>query len=269
MSALVAAVAAAAAVTMAGGPRGGPRVSRLALPAGRPRRRRGARGAALTGVALALVAGTTAVAGATVGVLAAVALVVSGTTGVLLLARRREQQRLRAEAQVARACALLAAEVRAGRPPEAAVDVVAGDCVVFAPAAAALSVGDDPARTWRDEAERPGCAGLDDLARAWQVSRSCGAPMAPSLDHVAVALDREAEVGRTVRGELASAQATGRLMAVLPLVGVGLGYTIGGDPLDFLLGSGVGLVCTLVATVLACLGILWTHALGRQPGRGA
>lgn len=268
MSALGAAVAAAAAVTVAGGPRGGPRVSRLAPPAGRPRRR-GARAAALTGAALALAGGTTAVGGTTAGVLAAVALVVGGTAGVLLTARSRDQRRLRAEAEVARACALLAAEVRAGRPPEAAVDVVAGDCAVFAPAAAALSVGDDPARTWRDEAARPGCAGLDDLARAWQVSRSCGAPMAPSLDHVAAALDREAEVGRTVRGELASAQATGRLMSVLPLVGVGLGYTIGGDPLDFLLGSGVGLVCTVVATVLACLGILWTHALGRQPGGGA
>ena len=55
-------------------------------------------------------------------------------------------------------------------------------------------------------------------------------------------------------------------MSVLPLVGIGLGYTIGGRPLDFLIGTPAGLVCTLAATLLACLGIAWTQALGRVPG---
>lgn len=266
MSAVMAAVAASAAVALTHGPRSTAQVSRL-VPRPQARPRRGARGAGLTATAGLLVSGALALGGAGAGVLAAVLLTVGGTTAVLVTARRREQLRLRAEAEVARGCALLAAEVRAGRPPESAVEVAAVDCAVLGPAAAALSVGDDPARTWRGQAAGPGCAGLDDLARVWQVSRSCGAPMGPSLDQVAAALDREAEVGRTVRAELASAQATGRLMSVLPVVGVGLGYTIGGDPLQFLLGSRIGLVCTLVATLLACAGLLWTHALGRLPGR--
>ncbi|WOQ17624.1 hypothetical protein [Raineyella sp. W15-4] len=198
---------------------------------------------------------------------AAIGLVPALTAASLLKGRARELARARSEAEVARACSLVAAEVRAGRAPEGAVDLVAEDCPVLAPAAAALLVGDDVVRTWRHQAGRPGCGGLADLARAWEVSRACGAPMGPSLDQVAGALEREAEVSRLVRGELASAQATGRLMAVLPAVGIGLGYSIGGRPLDFLLHTAVGLACTVVAVALASLGTLWTTALARTPGR--
>lgn len=266
-AALVSAAACAAALAAALGPSPGPRLARLAAPTGGAARRSSGRGALLTGGAILVLAVCTAVGGATVGVLMVVATTVSATVTGLVRSRRSDQRRLHAEADVARACALLAAEVRAGRPPESAVDVVSADCPVLGPAAAALSVGDDAVRIWRGQAPQPGCAGLHDLARAWEVSRACGAPMGPSLDQVAAALEREAEVAQTVRGELASAQATGRLMSVLPLVGIGLGYTIGGRPLDFLIGTPAGLVCTLAATLLACLGIVWTQALGRVPGR--
>ncbi|QGF22832.1 type II secretion system F family protein [Raineyella fluvialis] len=185
----------------------------------------------------------------------------------LARSRRKRSARTRAETEVARACGMVAAEVRAGRAAEAAVGLVAGDCPVLARAAAALLVGDDVVRTWRAQALEPGCAGLLDLARAWEVSQACGAPMGPSLDQVAGALERDAEVSRLVRAELASAQATGQLMAVLPVVGIGLGYSIGGRPVDFLLHTTVGLACSVAAVVLASIGALWTRALARSPGR--
>ena len=263
----VSAVAFAASLAIALGPSPGPRLGRLAAPTSAASRRRSGRTAVRVGGVILVLAVCAAVGGATVGVLMVVATTVGATAAGLLRSRRADRRHLRAEADVARACALLAAEVRAGRPPESAVEIVSTDCPVLVPAAAALSVGDDAVRIWRGQAPQPGCAGLHDLSRAWEVSRACGAPMGPSLDQVAAALEREAEVAQTVRGELASAQATGRLMSVLPLVGIGLGYTIGGRPLDFLIGTPAGLVCTLAATLLACLGILWTQALGRVPGR--
>ncbi|MEA5153847.1 hypothetical protein [Raineyella sp.] len=198
---------------------------------------------------------------------AIIGLVPTLTAATLVRGRRRSVVRARVETEVARACSLVAAEVRAGRSPEGAVGLVAGDCPVLVPAAAALGVGDDVVRTWRRQATRPGCDGLAELARAWEVSRACGAPMGPSLDQVADALEREAEVSRLVRGELASAQATGRLMAVLPVVGIGLGYSIGGRPVDFLLHTTIGLGCLVGAVVLASAGTLWTTALARTPGR--
>lgn len=221
----------------------------------------------LGGLLVVVVAGV--VAGLPGAAYAVIGLVPALTVAALLKGRAREAARARSEAEIARACSLVAAEVRAGRAPEGAVGLVAEDCPVLAPAAAALQVGDDVVRTWRHQADGPGCGGLADLARAWEVSRACGAPMGPALDQVAAALEREAEVSRLVRGELASAQATGRLMAVLPAVGIGLGYSIGGRPLDFLLHTTVGLACTVTAVVLASAGTLWTTALARTPGRGA
>ncbi len=261
------ALSAAAAVALMVLPMARPAVHRLQPTAGpqvRAGRRRLSAGA---GVVVALVVLGFLAGGLAGGVLVLVAESIVGTIGTLARGRRREKQRGRAEMDAARACALLAAEVRAGRPPESAVEVVSRDCPIFEPAAAALLVGDDPVRAWREQGARPGQGGLADLARAWEVSRACGAPMGPSLDQVAQALDREAEVARTVRSELASAQATGRLMAALPLVGIGLGYGIGGQPIDFLVTTRLGLACTLLATLLACAGALWTEALSRTPGR--
>ncbi|SDB80747.1 tight adherence protein B [Raineyella antarctica] len=273
MSAVLWALAAAAAIARWWGPMPAPALPRLVdQPVAASRqvepRRRPRRWLALAGGAITLVAACTALGGATIGLLVTVALLVGATAVTLLRSRRAGQRRQAAEAEVARACSLLAAEVRAGRPPESAVEVVAADCPVLAPAAGALAVGEDAVRIWAVQATGAGHGGLEALARAWAVSRACGAPMGPALDQVARALEQDAEVGRTIRGELASAQATGQLMSVLPLVGIGLGYTIGGHPLDFLLDDRIGQACTLVATVLACAGTLWTHALGRRPARG-
>ncbi|WOP19072.1 hypothetical protein [Raineyella sp. LH-20] len=220
---------------------------------------------ALGGLLVTTVAGV--VAGLAGAAYVMIGLVPALTVTSLVRGRVQEAARARSEAEVARACSLVAAEVRAGRAPEGAVGLVAEDCPILAPAAAALQVGDDVVRTWRHQAAGPGCGGLADLARAWEVSRACGAPMGPALDQVAAALEREAEMSRLVRGELASAQATGRLMAVLPAVGIGLGYSIGGRPLDFLLHTTAGLACTVTAVVLASVGTLWTTALARTPGR--
>ena len=265
-AAAVAASAAAGAVLVAAGGWRRSSVARLAVVAEERHDPRRPAGWLLVPAVLGVVAASALVGGPRGGTLAAVVAMVGVTAAVQLRARSRERRRRAAEAETARACVLVAAEVRSGRSPEGAVEVVAADCPVLVPAAAALAVGDDVVRLWREQALHPGQAGLAALGRAWQVSRGCGAPMGPSLDQVADSLEREAEVTATVQGELASAQATGRLMSVLPVVGIGLGYSIGGRPLDFLVGSPVGLACTLAATLLACVGVLWTSALSRTSG---
>ena len=93
--------------------------------------------------------------------------------------------------------------------------------------------------------------------------------MADLLDQVATALRGDQSVERTVASELAGPRATGRVMAVLPLCGIGLGYLLGGDPIRFLLAGPLGWGCLVGGAVFAACGVLWIEWLARQVGRSA
>jgi tight adherence protein B len=67
-----------------------------------------------------------------------------------------------------------------------------------------------------------------------------------------------------VSGELASPRATGKVMAALPLCGIGMGYLLGGDPVAWLVADRLGWACLLGGAVLACTGVVWVEQLGRR-----
>lgn len=192
-------------------------------------------------------------------------------TGIVIVTSARLWQQhsrvraaLRAQADVAHACSLLASQLRVGRVPVEALHTTAEDCPVLAASAAVASIGGDPVAAWRAQSVGPGQLGLLDLARAWQVSTRTGAPLAPALEHVAEALTADTALRRLVAGELSAPRATGRVMAVLPLLGIGIGYAIGGDPLEFLLATAWGWGCLVVGVGLAAAGALWIEALASR-----
>ena len=79
---------------------------------------------------------------------------------------------------------------------------------------------------------------------------------------------------RVVATELASAQATARLLAVLPLAVLLLGNGLGGDPVGFLLGTPAGLVCLAAGLSLEYAGLVWLGRIadrvsGRVSGRSS
>ncbi len=171
---------------------------------------------------------------------------------------------------MARACAALAAQLRIGQVASEALVVAAADCPVLREARDAQDLGGDVTRVWRSQAQRPGFAGLIDLARAWQVSSQSGAPMSAVLEHVADGLAADQSLRAVVAGELSAPRATGKVMAALPGCGVGLGYLLGGEPVGWLLAGPLGWGCLLGGVVLACLGVLWIEVLAeRAAGRGA
>ena len=197
-------------------------------------------------------------------VVACAVLAVAATAVRLITQYRRRRSALRARADVAHACTVLASYLRVGQVPAAALAIAAADCQVLRDGHHARTVGGDAVEVWRLQARRAGHSGLLELARAWQVSIETGAPMSTTLDQVAASLAADQALTRVVNGELATARATGKVMAVLPGCGIGIGYLLGGDPARWLLSGPAGWACLLSGVLLACAGVLWIEALARQ-----
>jgi tight adherence protein B len=162
---------------------------------------------------------------------------------------------------------LLAAELRAGILPQQALAALGDDVPVLRPAAVAAAHGGDVPEALRAGSREPGSAALQDLAAAWQVAERTGAPLAGVLDRVATAVRDDAEVEREVRSEAAPARATGRLMAVLPVLGLSLGAGLGADPVHVLTGTLPGAVCLALGVGLACTGVAWVDRIAAAPER--
>lgn len=199
-------------------------------------------------------------------VLLAAALITAGIVLRLVSLHCRTATARTAREDVAHACSVLASQVRVGQVPAAALRSAAEDCPVLQQACDVQRLGGDVPSLWREQSGRPGCAGLRDLARTWRVSEQTGAPMADGLERVAEALRADQQVRAMVGGELAAPRATGKIMAVLPFCGLGLGYVIGGDPLAFLLDGPLGWACLLLGMTLAGAGVLWIDGLARSAG---
>jgi tight adherence protein B len=199
-------------------------------------------------------------------VLASAGLLAAVTAGRLIVSARRRRSTLRARADVAQACTVLASYLRVGQVPSAALAIAAADCDVLREGHRAHTLGGDVVTVWRHQARRRGHIGLLELARAWQVSVETGAPMSSMLDQVASSLSADQSLMGVVNSELAAARATSKVMAALPLCGIGLGYLLGGDPADWLLAGPAGWACLLSGVLLACAGVLWIEALARRAG---
>jgi tight adherence protein B len=189
--------------------------------------------------------------------------VVGGTLFVLRQMRiaRTHSASLRTRAQTIAALDLLAAELRAGILPRQAIETLAEDAPSLRPAAVAAAHGGDIVAALRAASAEPGAGALADLAGAWHVAERAGAPLADVLDRVATAVRDDAEVDREVQAEAAPARATGRLMAVLPVLGLSLGAGMGANPVHVLTGTVAGALCLAGGFALACAGIVWVDRI--------
>lgn len=191
-------------------------------------------------------------------------MIMLATVGVIVRRALRRRRAGESRKEVAQACAILAAQVRIGQPPLIALRSAAEDCEVLRPAVSTADLGGDLPARWLGQSGEPGRAGLGDLARAWRLSSATGSGMAEALDDVSAALSDDETLGLVIGSESAGPRASGKVMAALPLVGVALGYLIGGDPLDFLINSGAGWACLIAGAILVSAGVLWMERVADQ-----
>ncbi len=131
-------------------------------------------------------------------------------------------------------------------------------------------IGDLPARAVVDgvAAGAPLVAAIDDLggpwrdvAAAWEVASSVGAPLAEVLRSISETLRDAAAAADDVRVALAEPAGTARLLLWMPLAGLLLGAALGFDTLGVIIGTPTGAVCAGAGLMLVLGARLWTARL--------
>lgn len=191
--------------------------------------------------------------------------------GALLHRVRRRPRPVDRAATVAEACVVVAAELAAGRPPPLALRTAAGEWPdLFQAPAGRAEIGGDVGAALRHAAAQPGAESLLAVGAAWDVSNRTGARLSDTLLSVADSLRDEAAIRQEVRTQLATVRVTARLMAVLPVVTLGM-FSAGsdGEPLLFLVSTPYGLACLAGAAALAALGLFWVERTAHRATRSA
>ncbi|MER8068524.1 type II secretion system F family protein [Streptomyces sp. NPDC094034] len=187
--------------------------------------------------------------------------------GRWLRARERRKARERLADRIVALCVMAVGELRAGMQPTQALLAAAGSTGGLGSAEgvvlAAARFGGDVPDALRKAARQPGADGLVGLAACWRVAVDGGAGLAAGLDRLDAALRAEKEQREGLRAQLSGAWATVTVLALLPVVGLALGWALGADPLRVLLHTPAGLGCLLVGGLLEGAGLWWAARIVR------
>ncbi|MFF3785536.1 type II secretion system F family protein [Streptomyces sp. NPDC001933] len=188
--------------------------------------------------------------------------------------RRRAlgKERERREAGVVALCGAAVGELRAGHEPgQALLVALRGNGVMGAAEAgvsAAARFGGDVPGALAQAAREPGLDGLAGVAACWRVAVDGGAGLAAGLDRLEGALRAERRRREELRAQLAGAWSTVAVLALLPVLGLGLGAALGADPLRVLLHTPAGLVCLVTGGLLEAAGLCWAARIVRAGEAG-
>lgn len=151
----------------------------------------------------------------------------------------------------------LLGELRAGQPPVAALGRAAATWPEAATVAAAARLGADVPAAYRRLARTPGSEALGTLAAAWELCSATGSGLALAVEQLVETLRVQQSVRQALDGELASARATARLVALLPVVVLVAAQGVGADPWRFLFDTLPGLGCLAGGIALGAAGLWW------------
>ncbi|MFF4248205.1 type II secretion system F family protein [Streptomyces sp. NPDC001822] len=178
-------------------------------------------------------------------------------------ARRRERER--AADAVTALCGAVVGELRAGREPGQALLAAGRNAgalgVAESAVLAAARFGGDVPGALRRASAGPGLDGLAGVAACWRVAVDGGAGLAAGLARLESALRADRRRREQLRAQLAGAWSTVMVLALLPVVGLGLGAALGADPLHILLHTPGGLLCLVSGGLLETAGLFWASRI--------
>lgn len=103
-----------------------------------------------------------------------------------------------------------------------------------------------------------------DLAAAWEIATTVGAPLAEVLRMIAETLRDAAAAADDVRIALAEPAGTARLLLWMPFAGLLLGFALGFDTLGAVVGNPLGAACVIIGLLLVGAARMWTGRLLRR-----
>ena len=103
-----------------------------------------------------------------------------------------------------------------------------------------------------------------DVAAAWEVATTVGAPLAEVLRALAESLQDAASTVDDVRVALAEPAGTARLLLWLPVAGLVMGFALGFDTLGVITHNPFGIACAVAGLMLIAAARLWTGRLVRR-----
>lgn len=103
-----------------------------------------------------------------------------------------------------------------------------------------------------------------DLAAAWEIATTVGAPLADVLRSLAESLQDAASAADDVRIALAEPAGTARLLLWMPVAGLLLGFALGFDTVGAVARNPVGIACVVLGLLLVLAARAWTRSLLRR-----
>lgn len=100
-----------------------------------------------------------------------------------------------------------------------------------------------------------------DLAAAWEIATTVGAPLADALRTIAESLRDAASAADDVRIALAEPAGTARLLLWMPFAGLLLGFALGFDTVGVIVATPWGAGCVVAGLLLVLAARLWTKRL--------
>ena len=203
------------------------------------------------------------------------AVLVIGTTSLLLRQALRERRHRAALIDILAALRILGRELQAGADPgQAAANgaaVASGEgALVLAALRQLTQTGDRSLGSGLaggiGAAVTVGSVRTQVIARlhgGWLLTKRHGLAFSPLVAALGQDLSEQLAAGSERAGQVAGPRTSGYVMALLPLLGLALGAGMGADPLRVLLESTVGNVLLVVGVGLTCAGLLWSARIVR------
>ena len=149
--------------------------------------------------------------------------------------------------------------------------------LIFTEVSALLRIGIPPGAAWRraagvavDELGVPFAEPLGDLVGARSASAmvaasrlalTLGAPLSGVLLNISNTLTADDDANAEREAAFAGPKTTARVLMALPLLGLALGWLLGGNPIAIITGGGLGSLSVLLGLALLGVGRFWINRL--------